>query len=204
MVAVSHALRPLALALLSWACTGPSVAQPAAPAPAAPATAPTTPPAAPSPAIPSEAAVPTPPALPADALIQLVDLRTGQIHRVDQDGTYRVGAADALAVRPPMSRLERGSQAVSPRGRKRLLEAARAAGFFDLPAQVPGAMPEPVRVPGGSTPIAPGPIALSVRDGARQATVVVPAHLRYLPGFGPLEALVRALDEEALGGWAQE
>jgi hypothetical protein len=145
-----------------------------------------------------------PPALPKGALFQFVHLDTGRVHQIDLDGTYRVGAAGALTVRAPLSRLEGGSQTVSKRGRARLLEVAREARFFELPSVLPRTMAEGIMLPGSAATARPTAMAFSLRDGAQVHTVVVQGHLRYAPSFGPLAPLFTAVDEEAIGGWLGE
>lgn len=184
------------LAVDTVACAAPRTSPPREPAPAVSVSAPP----------PVETAMRPVPALPEGVFLQLWLPDTGDLFRVAADGRYLVtsgGGAEVQAA--PMSQHERGAPVVSATGIARLDAALTAAGFFDLPASVPGEMPGDgvVLSNGGRAPKAVA-LVFSARRGAAVATVRVEGDPRAPATLGALAPVYVALDREALGGWAAE
>lgn len=140
------------------------------------------------------------PALPDHVLLQVFFRDSGLTWRVADDGRWLVTDPGGVEQeRPPMSKPERGARRISAAGLSGLRAAVEAVRFASLPAQLTGLSSADVRRPNGR-PVELCPMAFTV--GAH--TVEVQGDPRVPASFGPLEPLYRRLDEEAIGGWAQE
>lgn len=155
----------------------------------------------------SEAATPAPltaPGLPDHAWLQLSLVKSGLTYRVATDGRYLVhrrGGEEEQ--RKPLCKFDAGIEVIGEPGQARLAAALESVHFFDLPSTI-----EPGPVPG----------ALPNNESLHLQTIVVAArapsgevHTVSVVGapvapstLGDLEAVLVALDHEAIGNWLGE
>ena len=143
--------------------------------------------------------------LPEGGLLELALPELGVVHLILADGRYLVGhSGNPSSPTQPVSRYEPGADRLSPRALERIRGALAGVGFEALPPEVPGGpLPEGAVLPGDGV-VEQLRVELTARVGDGEHVVAVQGHPGVPASLGPLEPLIRVLDEEVFGTWQQE
>jgi hypothetical protein len=143
------------------------------------------------------------PALPEDVIIQLMWAEDGYMYRIATDGRYLVTpVGGAEKQERPRPRAPLGAELVPEASRDRLLKVI--ADLPALPPVLPRMNVEGMFEPNHRVPIRLEPAVWSFRRGGVEERVLVWADSANSSTFGLLKPLYVALDEAAIGGWANE
>jgi hypothetical protein len=143
------------------------------------------------------------PALPEDVMIQLMWAENGLMYRIATDGRFLLTLAGSVEKQErPRSRAHMGVELVPEPSRDRLLKVI--ASLPTLPPVLPRMNVEGMFEPNHRVPLRLEPAVWSFRRGGIEERVLVWADSANSSTFGVLKPLYVALDEAAIGGWANE